>query len=82
MPEGHGADALRAIILSRFDMSLSNGAGVLEGRVFWARHFGHWGDLQLIGRSAGEDRGPRGQGAASVPRMQAAIKTYQPKSGS
>jgi hypothetical protein len=40
MPESHRIDALRAIILSRIDMNLSDGVGILEGRVFRARQFG------------------------------------------
>ena len=33
MPEGFDPDALRAIILERFDMSLGAGLGKLKGRV-------------------------------------------------
>ena len=33
MPEGHDADALRQIILERFDMSLGTGLGKVKGRV-------------------------------------------------
>ena len=33
LPEGQDADALRALILERFDLSLGNGLGKLKGKV-------------------------------------------------
>jgi alanine-glyoxylate transaminase/serine-glyoxylate transaminase/serine-pyruvate transaminase len=42
MPEGHDADALRAVALGRFNLSLGGGLGPLGGRVF---RIGHLGDL-------------------------------------
>lgn len=53
MPEGHSADALRATILSRFNMSLGNGLEVLKDQVFRIGHLGDFGDLQLIGTLGG-----------------------------
>lgn len=44
LPEGHSADALRAEILSRCNMSLGNGLGQLADRVF---RIGHLGDFNL-----------------------------------
>ncbi len=52
-PEGHDADALRQIILDRFDMSLGNGLGRLKGRVLRIGHLGGLNDLMLAGTLAG-----------------------------
>ncbi len=64
VPEGHSADALRAVILERFNMSLGNGLGILKDRVFRIGHLGDFGDLQLIGTLGGVEMGLR---AAGVP---------------
>ena len=74
VPEGHSADALRAVILDRFNMSLGNGLGILKDRVFRIGHLGDFSDLQLIGTLGGVEMGLR---AAGVPHgsggVQAAI---------
>jgi alanine-glyoxylate transaminase/serine-glyoxylate transaminase/serine-pyruvate transaminase len=74
VPEGHSADALRATILRRFNMSLGNGLGQLKDRVFRIGHLGDFGDLQLIGTLGGVEMGLR---AAGIPHktggVQAAI---------
>jgi alanine-glyoxylate transaminase/serine-glyoxylate transaminase/serine-pyruvate transaminase len=57
MPEGHDADALRALILRHFDMSLGNGLGRLKGRVFRIGHLGAFNDLTLAGTLAGVEMG-------------------------
>ncbi|MFN6953305.1 MAG: pyridoxal-phosphate-dependent aminotransferase family protein [Acetobacteraceae bacterium] len=57
LPEGHSADALRAIILERFNMSLGNGLGRLSDRVFRIGHLGEIGDLQLVGTLGGVEMG-------------------------
>ena len=49
MPEGHDADALRAIILDRFDTSLGAGLGKVKGRVFRIGHLGHFNEPMLLG---------------------------------
>ncbi|HYZ24318.1 MAG TPA: aminotransferase class V-fold PLP-dependent enzyme [Rhodopila sp.] len=59
VPEGHSADALRATILERFNMSLGNGLGILKDRVFRIGHLGDFGDLQLIGTLGGVEMGLR-----------------------
>jgi alanine-glyoxylate transaminase / serine-glyoxylate transaminase / serine-pyruvate transaminase len=64
VPEGHSADALRATILKRFNMSLGNGLGQLKDRVFRIGHLGDFGDLQLIGTLGGVEMGLR---AAGIP---------------
>ncbi len=57
MPDGHDADALRAVILDRFDMSLGQGLGKLKGRVFRIGHLGDFNDLMLMGTIAGVEMG-------------------------
>ena len=71
MPEGHSADALRATILSRFNMSLGNGLGILKDRVFRIGHLGDFGDLQLIGTLGGVEMGLR---AAGVPHRTGGVQ--------
>ena len=57
LPEGASADALRAVILERFNMSLGNGLGILKDRVFRIGHLGNFGDLELIGTLGGVEMG-------------------------
>jgi alanine-glyoxylate transaminase/serine-glyoxylate transaminase/serine-pyruvate transaminase len=70
VPDGYDADALRATILERFDMSLGTGLGRLKGRVFRIGHLGHFNDLTLAGTLAGVQMGlaamgiPHGDGMA------------------
>jgi alanine-glyoxylate transaminase/serine-glyoxylate transaminase/serine-pyruvate transaminase len=74
VPEGHSADALRATILKRFNMSLGNGLGQLKDRVFRIGHLGDFGDLQLIGTLGGVEMGLRAAGVPHKPGgVQAAI---------
>jgi alanine-glyoxylate transaminase / serine-glyoxylate transaminase / serine-pyruvate transaminase len=49
LPEGHDADALRAVILDRFDTSLGAGLGRVKGRVFRIGHLGHFNEPMLLG---------------------------------
>eukprot|EP00119_Amphimedon_queenslandica_P004190 XP_003391858.1 PREDICTED: uncharacterized protein LOC100638919 [Amphimedon queenslandica] len=57
LPEGHSADALRRNILGSFDMSLGNGLGRLNDRVFRIGHLGAFNDLMLAGTLAGIEMG-------------------------
>jgi alanine-glyoxylate transaminase/serine-glyoxylate transaminase/serine-pyruvate transaminase len=57
MPAGHDADAVRARILERFDMSLGAGLGRLKGRVFRIGHLGDFNDLMLAGTLCGVEMG-------------------------
>ncbi len=57
LSESYGADALRALILRRFNMSLGNGLGILRDRVFRIGHLGDFNDLSLIGALAGVEMG-------------------------
>lgn len=57
VPEGHDADALRATILERFDMSLGTGLGPVKGEVFRIGHLGDLNALSLLGTLAGVEMG-------------------------
>lgn len=67
MPEGHDADALRRVILERFDMSLGAGLGRLAGRVFRIGHLGDFNDLSLAGTLAGVEMGLQLAGTPHTP---------------
>ncbi len=64
LPEGHSANALRATILEKFNMSLGNGLGQLNDRVFRIGHLGDLGDLDLVATLGGVEMG---LAAAGVP---------------
>lgn len=57
MPEGYDADALRKVILDRFDMSLGTGLGKLKGKIFRIGHLGDFNDLMLAGTLSGVEMG-------------------------
>ncbi|WP_413332118.1 pyridoxal-phosphate-dependent aminotransferase family protein [Brevibacterium sp. GP-SGM9] len=57
MPERHDADALRALILEKFNMSLGAGLSKLQGTVFRIGHLGDLSDLTLAGTLAGVQMG-------------------------
>ena len=57
MPSGHSADALRKVVLERFDMSLGQGLGKLAGKIFRIGHLGFFNDLMLCGTLAGVEMG-------------------------
>ncbi len=57
LPEGHSANALRAAILEKFNMSLGNGLGPLNDRVFRIGHLGDFNDLALMGTLSGVEMG-------------------------
>ena len=57
MPEGEDAEALRLMVLERFDMSLGTGLGPLKGEVFRIGHLGDLNELMLMGALAGIDMG-------------------------
>ncbi len=72
MPAGHDADAFRKTTLERFNMSLGNGLGKLQGRVFRIGHLGDFNDLMLAGTLAGVEMGltaagvPHGKGGVQI----------------
>jgi alanine-glyoxylate transaminase/serine-glyoxylate transaminase/serine-pyruvate transaminase len=57
MPEGHDADALRNVILDRFNMSLGMGLGKVKGTVFRIGHIGDFNELMLAGTLSGVEMG-------------------------
>lgn len=57
LSDGQDADAVRKIVLERFDMSLGTGLGRLAGKVFRIGHLGHFNDLTLAGTLAGVQMG-------------------------
>jgi alanine-glyoxylate transaminase / serine-glyoxylate transaminase / serine-pyruvate transaminase len=57
IPSGHDADAVRAIILERFNMSLGTGLGRLKGRAIRLGHLGDFNELMLMGMLAGVEMG-------------------------
>ena len=81
VPEGHSADALRATILERFDMSLGAGLSKLADKVFRIGHLGHFNDLMLAGTLVGVEMGLR---LCGVPHTEggvmAALDSLAPKS--
>ena len=70
MPDGHDADALRNLILDRFDMSLGTGLGKVKGRVFRIGHLGDLNDLTLAGTLCGVEMG---LGLAGVPHAKGGV---------
>ncbi|MBV7486089.1 alanine--glyoxylate aminotransferase family protein [Bordetella sp. BOR01] len=71
MPAGHSADALRKVILERYDMSLGQGLGRLSGKVFRIGHLGDFNDLSLCGTLAGVEMG---LAAAGVPHRRGGLQ--------
>ena len=57
LPDGHDADALRATILDRYDMSLGAGLGKVKGRIIRIGHLGDFNDLMMAGTLAGVEMG-------------------------
>jgi alanine-glyoxylate transaminase / serine-glyoxylate transaminase / serine-pyruvate transaminase len=70
VPQGHSADALRAAILAKFDMSLGAGLSKLADKVFRIGHLGHFNDLMLAGTLAGVEMGLQ---LSDVPHTQGGI---------
>jgi alanine-glyoxylate transaminase / serine-glyoxylate transaminase / serine-pyruvate transaminase len=70
MPDGHDADALRALILDRYDMSLGAGLAKVKGRIFRIGHLGHFNDLALMGTLSGVEMGLHDAG---VPHRQGGV---------
>jgi alanine-glyoxylate transaminase/serine-glyoxylate transaminase/serine-pyruvate transaminase len=81
VPEGYSADALRAIILAKFDMSLGAGLSKLADKVFRIGHLGHFNDLMLTGTLTGVEMGLRLSGMPyREGGVMAALDSLAPKS--
>jgi alanine-glyoxylate transaminase/serine-glyoxylate transaminase/serine-pyruvate transaminase len=70
MPGGHDADALRKLILDRFDMSLGTGLGKVKGKLFRIGHLGDFNELMLAGTLCGVEMG---LGLAHVPHQKGGV---------
>ncbi len=57
MPEGHDADALRTLILAKYDLSLGTGLAKVAGKVFRIGHLGETNDLMLMAALSGVEMG-------------------------
>jgi alanine-glyoxylate transaminase / serine-glyoxylate transaminase / serine-pyruvate transaminase len=64
VPDGHDADAFRAVVLERFNMSLGTGLGRFASRAFRIGHLGDFNDLMLMGTLCGVEMG---LGLAGIP---------------
>jgi alanine-glyoxylate transaminase/serine-glyoxylate transaminase/serine-pyruvate transaminase len=71
MPPGHDADALRRLILERFDMSLGTGLGPIKGKVFRIGHLGDFNALMLAGTLSGVEMGLKMGG---VPHIEGGVQ--------
>ena len=71
MPAGWDADALRRIILERFNLSLGTGLGKLKGMAFRIGHLGDFNDLMLAGTLCGVEMG---LSAAGVPHRKGGVQ--------
>jgi alanine-glyoxylate transaminase / serine-glyoxylate transaminase / serine-pyruvate transaminase len=79
-PAGHSADALRATILEKFDMSLGAGLSKLTNKVFRIGHLGHFNDLMLAGTLVGVEMGLRLSGIPHAEGgIMAALDSLAPK---
>ncbi len=76
MPEGHSADALRAIALRHYDISLGNGLSKVADKVFRIGHLGDFNDLTLIGTLSGVEMAMR---KAGVPHQGGGVEAAMAK---
>lgn len=56
-PAGTNADEFRKVVLENFNMSLGNGLGKVQGKVFRIGHLGDFNDLMLAGTLCGVEMG-------------------------
>ena len=77
VPDGADADALRGLILERFNMSLGMGLGKVKGRTFRIGHLGWFNDLMLAGTLCGVQMGLRLAGIAEGDGVTPALASLQ-----
>lgn len=70
VPEGHDADAFRKVTLERFNTSLGNGLGKLQGRVFRIGHLGDFNEPMLAGTLSAVEMG---LAAAGIPHRKGGV---------
>jgi alanine-glyoxylate transaminase/serine-glyoxylate transaminase/serine-pyruvate transaminase len=75
LPEGHSADALRAEILGRCNMSLGNGLGQLADRVFRIGHLGDFNETTVTGVITAIEMGLAARGIPHRPGAALATQT-------
>ncbi len=71
LPADCDADALRRLILERFDLSLGTGLGKVQGKIFRIGHLGDFNELMLAGTLCGIEMGLR---LASVPHQKGGVE--------
>lgn len=71
MPEGHGADNFRKVVLEHFNMSLGQGLSKLKDKIFRIGHLGDFNDLTLCGTLAGVEMG---FAVAGVPHQKGGVQ--------
>ena len=71
MPQGHDADAFRATVLDRYNMSLGNGLSRLGGKLFRIGHLGDFNELMLAGTLSGVEMGLE---VAGVPHRRGGVQ--------
>lgn len=83
-PPGIDADALRRLVLERFDLSLGMGLGKVSGRTFRIGHLGNSNDLTLLAALAGCEMGLKLSGVplagSGVERAMAYFASHPPAS--
>jgi len=67
VPEGHDADAMRAIVLKRHNMALGSGLARFAKRVFRIGHMGDCNDLMIAAALAGVEMGLKEAGIPHRP---------------
>lgn len=76
VPEGHDADAMRAIILKRHNMALGSGLARFAKRVFRIGHMGDCNDLMIAAALAGVEMGLKEAGIPHRPGGAQAANEY------
>jgi alanine-glyoxylate transaminase/serine-glyoxylate transaminase/serine-pyruvate transaminase len=76
MPPGVDADAVRAVILDRFDVSLGAGLGKMKQKLFRIGHLGDFNDVTLAGTLCGVEMGMKVAGVRLAGSGVAAALAY------
>lgn len=76
VPEDVSANAIRKVILDRYDMSLGTGLGRLKDMVFRIGHIGSFNDLMLAGTLSGIEMGLANAGVDHSPSGVSAALDY------
>jgi alanine-glyoxylate transaminase/serine-glyoxylate transaminase/serine-pyruvate transaminase len=71
LPDGHDADAFRALVLEHFNMSLGAGLNKVAGKVFRVGHLGDTNELTILGALSGVEMGLQ---MAGVPHRKGGVQ--------